>query len=84
MPVQTRIVKIGNSKGLRIPKGLLQEADLPEEVQLSVEPGRLIVEGVRRPRSGWEEAARSMSIAGDDRLVDERVSSTFDSEEWVW
>ncbi|MBI4305696.1 MAG: AbrB/MazE/SpoVT family DNA-binding domain-containing protein [Chloroflexi bacterium] len=84
MPVQTRIIKIGNSKGLRIPKSLLKEADLSEDVQLSAEPGRLIVEGIRQPRSGWEEAARAMAIAGDDLLIDQPAPTTFDSEEWTW
>ena len=43
MRTKTRIVQIGNSRGIRIPKTLLDEADLPEEVELHAERGRLIV-----------------------------------------
>ena len=84
MPTKTRIVRIGNSRGIRIPKTLLDEADLPEEVELHAEPGRLIVQAVRRPRSGWATVARRMRTTGDDRLLDESTSTKFDREEWEW
>jgi antitoxin MazE len=84
MPTKTRIVRIGNSRGIRIPKTLLDEADLPEEVELHAEPGRLIVQAVRRPRSGWSAAARRMRARDDDRLLDESTATTFDREEWEW
>ena len=81
---KTRIVRIGNSRGIRIPKTLLDEAELPEEVELHAEPGRLIVQAVRHPRSGWSAAARRMRTRGDDRLLDESTSTNFDGEEWEW
>jgi antitoxin MazE len=81
---KTRIVKIGNSRGIRIPKTLLDEADLPEEVELHAQPGRLVVQAARRPRSGWAAAAKRMRARGDDRLLDESTSTKFDREEWEW
>jgi antitoxin MazE len=84
MPTKTRIVRIGNSRGIRIPKTLLDEADLPEEVELHAEPGRLVVQGVRRPRSGWAAAAKRMRARGEDRLIDEPTATVFDREEWEW
>lgn len=84
MPTRARIVRIGNSRGIRIPKTLLDEADLPAEVELHAEPGRLVVQGVRTARSGWAAAAKRMRGRGDDRLLDKPTSTTFDREEWEW
>ena len=81
---RTRIVRIGNSRGIRIPKTLLDEADLPEEVELHAQPGRLIVQAVRRPRNGWANAAKRMRTLGDDAILDEPTTTKFDREEWKW
>jgi antitoxin MazE len=84
MTTKTRIVRIGNSRGIRIPKTLLDEADLPDEVEVHAQRGRLVVQAARRPRSGWAAAAKRMRTHGDDRLLDESTSTTFDREEWEW
>ncbi len=52
MAVLAKIVRIGNSRGLRIPKALLDEAGLTNEVQLHAEPGKLTASAVRSPRAG--------------------------------
>ena len=84
MKSKTRIVRIGNSRGIRVPKILLDQAQLPDEVELHAEPGRLVVQGVQRPRMGWAEAARAMAKQGHDDLIDEPVATRFDREEWEW
>lgn len=84
MAVKTRIVQIGNSRGIRIPKTLLDQAQLPDEVELHVRPGRLVVRAAGRPRAGWAEAARAMHARGADRLLDEPSPTRFDDEEWHW
>jgi len=84
MTVKTRIVQIGNSRGLRVPKPLLEQAQLPDEVEVRAEPGRLVVTGVRRPRAGWAAAARSMRLRNEDRLLDESTPTRFDQREWRW
>ena len=84
MPTKTRIVRIGNSRGIRIPKTLLDEADLPEEVELHAQPDRLVVQAARHRRSGWAAAASHMRARGDDRLLDESPFTMFDREEWEW
>ena len=84
MATRTRIVRIGNSRGIRIPKTLLDEAELPEEVELHAEPGRLVVQAAHHPRSGWAEAAKRMRSRGDDQLLDEPTTTQFDREEWEW
>ena len=80
----TRIVRIGNSQGIRVPKAVLEQAELPEEVVLRAEPGRLVVTAARTPRAGWADAARKMHASGEDQLLDEAPPSVFDDEEWEW
>jgi antitoxin MazE len=84
MATTTRIVRIGNSRGIRIPKALLDQAQLPEEVELHAERGRLVVKASRGPRFGWTDAARVMHARGEDRLLDEPTSTRFQEEEWEW
>jgi antitoxin MazE len=84
MITKTRIVQIGNSRGIRIPKVLLELAQLPNEVELQAEHGRLIVRAARGPRTGWAEAAVAMHARGDDQLLDGTTSSQFDDKEWRW
>ena len=84
MATRTRIVRIGNSRGFRVPKVLLDEAALPDEVELRAEPGRLIVTATAPPRAGWADAAKQMHASGDDELLDSTQSNTFDKQEWEW
>jgi antitoxin MazE len=84
MATKTRIVKIGNSRGIRVPKVLLEQAQLPDEVELHASPGRLVIQATRRPRAGWAKAARAMRERGHDVLLDEPTPTRFDQEEWEW
>jgi antitoxin MazE len=84
MATKARIVRIGNSKGIRVPKVLLDQAQLPEDVELYAEPGLLVVRAARRPRSGWAEAAKMMRPRGHDTLLDEPTGTRFDQEDWKW
>jgi antitoxin MazE len=84
MIARTKIVQIGNSKGIRVPKILLEHAQLPDEVELQADNGRLIVRAARGPRAGWAAAAQAMHARGDDQLLDAPTSSRFDSKEWRW
>ena len=84
MATKTRIVRIGNSQGIRIPRALLEQADLPEEVELQAQPGRLVVRAARRPRAGWADAARAMHERGQDGLLERGTPTRFDEEEWTW
>ena len=84
MTAKTRLVRIGNSRGFRVPKLLLDQADLPEEVELRAERGRLVVSAAVRPRAGWEAKARKMHGRGDDTLLDGGTGTRFDVDEWRW
>jgi antitoxin MazE len=82
--MKARIVRVGNSRGIRLPKPLLEQAGLGEEVEIYAELGRIVIESAARPRMGWADAARQMAGAGDDGLLDEPTPTRFDSEEWSW
>jgi antitoxin MazE len=84
MATISRIVRIGNSRGIRVPKALLEQAQLGDEVELHAEPGRLVVRALRQPRAGWAEAAAQMHGLEDDRLLDPAAPTRFDTEEWAW
>ena len=84
MVTKSRIVRVGNSRGIRVPKVLLDEADLPDEVEIQAEPGRLIVRAARGPRAGWTDAAKAMRARSEDVLLDPLVSTRFDEKEWKW
>ncbi|MGH8436070.1 MAG: AbrB/MazE/SpoVT family DNA-binding domain-containing protein [Pseudomonas sp.] len=68
--MQVRIRKIGNSRGVVIPKPLLSQIGLEDEAVITVEGGAIVLRRAAKPvRAGWAEAARKMARAGDDELV---------------
>ena len=83
---KARIVKIGNSQGIRIPKLLLEQAELSEEVELEVRGTQIIISPVHGPRADWDAAFNKMASKGDDKLLDPEASSSssWDNEEWDW
>jgi antitoxin MazE len=83
---RTRLVKIGKSRGICLPRPLLDQVELDEEVELEVQDGQVVVRPVPRPRRGWEKQFDGMTARGDDRLLDSRVFSLtgWDEEKWVW
>lgn len=84
--MRTRIVRIGNSQGVRIPKPLLEQTGLRGEVEVSAEDDSLVIRPARRPREGWADAFQEMARQGDDALLDDAVLSLsgWDEDEWEW
>ena len=82
--MKAHIVRIGNSRGVRLPKVLLEEAQLADEVELQAEPGRIVIRKAARPRAGWAAAARRMRERDEDRLLDPTTPTRFDEKEWKW
>ena len=84
--MRTRIVKIGNSQGVRIPKLLLERSNLAEEVELEAEDDRIIIRSTKQPRQDWERAFRAMAERGDDSLLDNSflAQTRWDEDEWKW
>jgi len=88
--MKTKIIRVGNSRGIRIPKLLLEESGLAEEIEIQVEKGRLIISpaspGPASPRKGWAKAFKAMAEAGDDELLDgdRALPTRWEKEEWKW
>ena len=84
--MKTRIVRIGNSRGIRIPKPLLEQTGLHGEVEIRVADNTLIVQSPRKPRTGWAASFQMMAQRGDDVLIDDTGSSlsAWDENEWEW
>jgi antitoxin MazE len=83
--VKTKLVRIGNSRGIRVPRVILEQAGLSEELELEVRRRQLVVRSSARPRRGWQERFREMRDRGEDRLLWPEISlSSFDKKEWDW
>ncbi len=85
--MRVHIIKIGNSRGIRIPKPILEQTGITEDVELEVvENNHIIIRPVSNPRAGWDIAFKTMSDDDDDKLlqVAESVSHSWDDEEWQW
>ena len=84
--MRARIVKIGNSQGIRIPKPLLEQLEIKEDVDIEVENNQIIIRPVSKPRFGWEELFREMAQNDDDVLIDGEPSihHNWDEAEWQW
>lgn len=81
---RTRLVKIGNSQGVRIPKALIEQLGLEAEIEIVVEEDHIEIHRGTKPRSGWAEQFRKMAEAGDDKLIDGETATKWDEEEWEW
>lgn len=79
--VRARLVKIGNSRGVRLAKPLLEVAGLADEVEIEAAPGVLTIRPLAHPRAGWAEAASFFQPEG---LIDEMSLTRFDEEKWSW
>ena len=82
--MKTRLVRIGNSRGVRLPKAIIAQAGLTEEVELGVRDGAIVIARVTSARSGWADAARQMRERDEDLLLDPPLPTLFDEKEWVW
>jgi antitoxin MazE len=82
--MKTRIVRIGNSRGIRIPKPLLEQAGLEDEVQLEVTEDGLRIKAASAPRAGWADAADELEGRGEGGLLDPETMTRFDEEDWQW
>jgi len=84
MIVKTRIIKIGDSQGIRIPRFMLEQTNLGAEIELEVQQDRIIVRPARHPRHVWCEVFQAMAELGDDTLLDGDmpIPAAWEEEEW--
>jgi antitoxin MazE len=72
------IIQIGNSKGLRLSKAILDSYGIGNSVELVLEKGYLKIVPLSKPRKGWESKLKKMAEAGDDALL---IDDVFEDEE---
>lgn len=73
--MKVKLVRIGNSRGIRLPKAVIRQCGFGEQVELAVERGALVVRPAEGPaRDGWEDAFARMAAHDDDRPLDPGVA----------
>ena len=84
--MRAKVVKIGNSQGVRIPKPLLEQTGIIRDVELEVDQNQIIIRPVANPRAGWDDAFIAMAERNDDVLLEgeEGMTHSWDDEEWQW
>ena len=82
--MKTRLIQIGNSRGIRLPKPIIEQAGLTDEVELRVQDGAILIARANGPRAGWAEAAQLLLERKEGYLLDEPTPTQFDEEEWEW
>ncbi len=80
--METAIIKIGNSKGLRLSKTILEKYNIKDKVEMILEKGQIILRPIDRPRENWEEAFKELNANNDDELLLDDVFDDENFEEW--
>ncbi len=83
--MRARVIKIGNSQGLRIPKPILDQTGIIDDVEIQVEKDKIIIRPVEGVREGWDDAFKAMGENGhDEPVIDDNLSHSWDEAEWQW
>ena len=84
--MKAKLIKIGKSRGVRIPEGFIKRAGLERDVVITVEDDAVVIRRKNKVRAGCAESCRLMHERGDDALIDGPLPSltTFDEERWEW
>ena len=81
--MEVSVIKIGNSKGIRFSKTLLEKYNIKDKVNLILEKGKIVIVPISTPRKGWEESFKTMHENGDDQLLMDDVFEDEMPEEWT-
>lgn len=82
--MKASLIQIGNSRGIRLPKSVIEACHFKDEVELEVSSGQVTIRLATLPREGWNEAFKTMTQSKDDQLLDSSSPSKFDKDEWEW
>jgi len=77
------VVKIGNSKGFRLSKTLIDKYNIKDKVELILEKGYMIIKPISNPRKNWSEAFKEMNECEDDKLLFDDIFDDENLEEWI-
>lgn len=81
--MRAKLVQVGNSRGVRLPKAMIEEAGLGEDIELSLRKGEIVIARAKQVREGWAEAFREMATR-EKGLLDSPTPTRFDEREWEW
>jgi len=85
--MKTKLIRIGNSKGVRIPKPLIEQSGLSEDIELILKDNEIILRSANGPRKNWDHAFKKMAQEGDDQLLHPEIDESpnnWDETEWTW
>ena len=82
--IRTRFVQVGNSRGLRIPKVVIDQLGLGGDVEIAVQSDRLVIRSASWRREKWAQQFRSMAEQGGDTPLDGYQPTDWDKTEWEW
>ena len=80
--MEVSVIKIGNSKGIRLSKTLLDRYNIKDTVDFIMDKGQIIIKPISKPRKGWEKAFEKMAKSGNDNLLIDDVFDDENLEEW--
>ena len=80
--MEVSIIKIGNSKGFRLSKTILERYNITDKIELILEKGQIILRPISEPRKGWDKAFQNMHENGDDQLLMDDVFEDENFDEW--
>lgn len=80
--MEISVVKIGNSRGIRFSKTIIERYNIRDTVDLILEKGHIIIKPLSKPRNGWEKAFKDMHANGDDKLIMPDIFEEENLGEW--
>jgi len=80
--MEVSVVKIGNSRGIRFSKTIIERYNIRDTVEMILDKGHIIIKPLSRPRKGWDKAFIEMHANGDDRLIMPDIFEEENLEEW--
>jgi antitoxin MazE len=80
--MEISVIKIGNSKGIRFSKTVIERYNIRDTVDLILEKGHIIIKPLSKPRKGWDKAFKEMHANGDDKLIMPDIFEEENLEEW--
>lgn len=82
--MKAKVIKIGNSKGLRLPKSIIEQVGIEDEVVLEASRGSIVIRPARSARANWGAAFQAMALHGHDKLLLPESETTWERDEWQW
>ena len=82
--MQSHIIRIGNSRGVRIPAHILRQCQIKDQISIEVVDDKIVISAAEKPRQGWEEQFRLMHKNGDDKMLIDDTIKAGEEDDWTW